>query len=458
MYRDKPLFRDTSNEIYLAQEYDHGTAGLPASLGVPIMSHSEEISRMEADLVRLDSHLKSPDTLNAWHRACARKILSILNQETTTSPIRHRIKRLAIIPINDGRSWTGAPGISPGGLNAIYFPTINGIAIPSSLGFHLVSRASVSDPERTELFRKFGVVDCTKNAVVEKIMLKHISVCGDKEYKGTVENILEELQCLFHLYPEPKALKGMIVIPLSTMKIFPADVASPLYFLSADENDTQNLLPPSFIYVDQPNRVANFMSDKLSDLEVFQANSEGYLWRDWLRIAAAASYHPPLCKTRSDTRELSDTLLAVLHHSPHKFIGMLKAHWTEYRTEIHQVLEDLKSLEVPCTFGKSESLFKCYLPTTDVMSKVRSLRAEDCIPVVELPQSWSEDTSHEWDFLGKIGVASSANLMFYITIHDYIIERLDDGSPNLADTDQILTTLFTALAGLVTANDYEDLR
>jgi hypothetical protein len=453
IHRGSPLFRDTSDRIYLAKEYDHSSKGLAAALGVPIMSYSEEISRIEADLVRSDSWLKSPATLNSWHRACARKILGILNQGHKTISIHHRIRRLAIIPIEDGRSWTCAPMVDPGKIYKIYFPYTDGIPVPSEFDLNMVQPAAISVPERKELFRNLGVQECSKDEVLSMIEEAHRFAYI---FGGRTENVLEELRYLFHFHPQPESLRSWMLIPLSTSKFRRVSEVRPLYFLSAKEYSAQKLLPKRFTKgVCELSEVADFVSEELSELEGSRANSQGCLWRDWLELATGASDHPVLLQHSGTYRQnISETILEILQHSPMSFVGMLKAHWNEYKKEFHLVLEQLQSLKVPCTFGSSHELQGCYLPATEIVLKIDSLRARSFIPVLQLSHPCNQETRHEWEFLGELGVKLTIDLGFYITIHQNELWRDQSWGADLESSKDILVAMYTGMAGLVTANDY----
>ncbi|KAJ4304776.1 hypothetical protein N0V90_000304 [Kalmusia sp. IMI 367209] len=136
VYRDNPIFKDLSDEIYLSQEYGYRQHNLLSDLGLKTINWNQILSRIEADLVSSDSRVKNYSKRDSWHVACSKMIVHAYR--SGDEALRQRIKRLAIIPINNGKSWTGAPGILPGRVDNIYFPTTEGIEIPRAIGLHMV--------------------------------------------------------------------------------------------------------------------------------------------------------------------------------------------------------------------------------------------------------------------------------------------------------------------------------
>ncbi|KAJ4360929.1 uncharacterized protein N0V89_001498 [Didymosphaeria variabile] len=446
-----PIFSDLSDEIYPAKEYKQASIGLLASLGVPLMQWSEALSRVEADIVSPVSRLKTRTADNAWQQACAQLLL----QGLKINSIQQRVKKLAIIPVNKGKSWTGAPGTGPGRLSKIYLPTTEGIDIPTSIGLHLVDITTALLPHRGELFRQLGVQDCPKDEVLSNIEAQH------KAHAKIfcVDDLLMEFRYLFHFHTHPALLKSWLRIAVGRTKAVKAMSSRPIYFLSANEYDTQSLLAGSFTEGGHQNEVANFVYEKLQKLERPYAYSQvhGHFWNDWLQLVTGALYHPPLLQPgNTSEHKISKTMLAVLEHCPHKFVGFLKAHWNEYKTEIHLVVEQLKLLEVPCTSGESIELRECYLPTTEIMSELQAfqpLGAGYNIPIVQLPEEWNQETRLQWEFLCEFGVRSKVDLDFYTTIHNYV--DWEEGSQH---PKEALIKLYTGVAGLATASDFDNLR
>ncbi|KAL1600687.1 hypothetical protein SLS60_007075 [Paraconiothyrium brasiliense] len=453
LHEGEPIFSDLPHEVYLAKEYSRALGGLPAILGVPAISWPEILSRIEADIVSPVSRLRTHAADDPWHHACAQLISNALKNSSSTTILR--FKKLAIIPVNKGKSWTGAPGVSPGGLNKIYFPTTEDIEIPTNIGLHLVDVAAASIPQRKELYRMLGVQECPTDEVLSKIQAKQTTLYS----MFSAEDLSTEIRYLFYFHPHPASLKSWLRIPVGESKAVVTN-CWPLYFLSTERYHTQNLLPTSYAENDQTNEVANFVYKGLFDLESLHAYSQvhDHLWRDWLQLVTGAVYYPVLLQPGGTSNpEISKTMLAVLEHSPEEFVGLLGFHWNEYKTEIHLVIEHLKSLEVPCMFPPSSENFnqlqECYLPTTDILSKLQSLEAEQCVPVVKLPEPWSQETRLQWEFLSELGVRSKADLDFYITIH--VHEDWFGGSEN---PEEALIELYTGLAGLATASDFDHLR
>ena len=461
VHNNKPIFSDHFNELYITPKYDDRYNKVLGGLGISLISFRDLLSRARVDL----TSVKTFNPADTWHQACA-ELISYMYRKTKIDEIRSQIRKLAIIPVNNGKSWTGAPGVSSGSPQTIYFPTTGSIEIPQGIGLHLVDAAAASIPQRKELFCLLGVLECPKSEVLNYIEKKHRHK-GKWGGENPISNYCASLRYMYWFHPEIESVKPWIKVLVNTNHF--ESTSEPLYFPSDEKYDTQKLLQndsQSSRYTD----VAYFIHSRLLETEDKDAycRRDGMSWTTWLQAVTGARHHPPLLhnpksrkKDSKNLPKLSKTMLAVLDNQPKKFVGLLRAHWNEYREDLPYVLEELKQLEVPCQSYYHESscqLQLCYSPTSSIMSELQNLEALSCVPILQLPGAKEVKDEHRWEFLSKLGVRTEPSLDLYLEIHKQFVEYSEDEWKERDDPAEILEYLYTAMAQLATSNDYERLR
>jgi hypothetical protein len=398
-HESQPLFRDLQEEVYLAPEYNSKHKAALRDLGMDIITWSMVVARVSADLARVDSYIKTrtPELYGPWHKACACLLLTALRESDQTT--RLRIKRLPIIPLSGGTSWTGAPGISSGGLREIYLPDTEGIAIPTDISLNLVEPNAATDDIRRELYRLMGVQDCSKESVLSQIERIQKSRPSSLEVES-------HSRYLFHFHPSPRLLTSWIYVSTTQWADRVHSDTTDLFFPSGREYDTQQLLPASYLAEDDG--VARLLDQSYAKLIPDNIRPQDLSWTQWLQKVTGARYHPAIAK-RDSTRALSKwilspVMLAVLEHRPKKFLGLLKAHWTEYKAYIPHVSAQLRKQKVPCTSGVSLALEDTYLPTVEIATRLCEYGIYEDFPLLDLTLTLDETNQHEWRFLEDVGV------------------------------------------------------
>lgn len=440
LHQGQPIFKDLPEEKYLAPEYDTAHETILDDLGATKINFDDMLRRLEADLLRPTSDLRTRVPSDSWHESCAALLLLSFSSQNHRS-VQQRMKRLAIIPLAGGRAWTGAPGISSGGLNEIYFPSTNGVPIPRDISLHLVESAAAAYPKRKDLFRKLGVKECAKEIVFLRIEATHRSPNISIEYKP-------HFRYLFHFHPQPASLREWIKIPTERGYLEPTSAL--MYFLSNREYDTQQLLPERFR--SSENDIATFVKQDLAELEPSQVRQQDRTWKEWLGLATGALYHPPLVQRAGlFGLEVSKVLSAVLEHNPRKFVGALKEHWEQYRIDAHRVRVQLGECDVPCEPAESFPLQSTYIPTAEIRSELQRLEVQDGFPLLRLPSPTENSNHQEWRFLEELGVRFRMDINFYKLILGHLMERSNT-------TMDRVKYVYGCVVRLTTVQDQEELR
>ncbi|KAF2463270.1 uncharacterized protein BDR25DRAFT_320119 [Lindgomyces ingoldianus] len=402
-HKDEPISPDLPEEQYLAPEYDSFKPVL-SDLGVLPLTSSETLGRLEADLLNLNSRTKYRQADDPWR---------LSNSE------KQRVMNMEIIPLNDGKSWTKANTIISND-TAIYFPYTKDVAIPSGLSLRLAERNAAENPKRAELFRCLGVKDCPPDVVLQEISDLHRN-----SKQVLLEDIPSHYRYLFRKHPSPHDLKFHLRVPVTPA--VHCSPQTPLYFKSSSEYHSQKLLPES--YITKFNEDAAFLDESIaSDLTMENFLSPtGLTWKGWIAQITGARYFPPLLQ-RPDKGKLSSTLLAVLKHSPHKFIGLLQAHWySEYRSSFAtpKAGSMLVALKVPCETGAMLPLNATCLPTPKLRAQAKLLGIEDSLHFLRMPEDLEDSNYENWSFLQKLGVCCTPGLRFYKAALARMVDRVD---------------------------------
>lgn len=441
IHRGLPILPDLQDEIYLAPGYTARHVSRLRELKAADISWDELVDRLQGDLLRPGSRLKTTLAADSWHEAFADLFLRIFETDVTTMVrTKQRIRKLGIIPLINGRQWTGAPGSSVGGSEKVYFSYTDQTPIPDLFNLRLLERSASQNLTRKAFYKALGVEECTRGTVFAKIQERH-------QTQPQACDTIDDFQYLYHQCYESDDLKSWIWAPLTTGTTIKA--ASKIFYLPTNgEFDMYQLLPSS-------NRC--YLSKKLYDIEPSDILVNKESWRDWLaRILSARSY-PLLIGGPLGERnvyELSSSLQAVLKHIPAKFLGTLRAHWRIYQTLVHLVEDDLRSRLVPCMSGTSALLELAYLPTIDIMNEISRLGIEvDTVQLLSVTEgTLDEATYRSWKFLEDFGVTSRPNLMFYKV-------AIESKAGQTVDVDiNVVADIYLQMVRMATIEDHDHLR
>jgi hypothetical protein len=408
LHHDAPIFDDLPNEKYLAPEY--GQSNVLEEFGVKILSWSDILERLEADLMSSHSKMRSIAPNDEWHASCAALLLQAF-KNASAKVAQPKIKQMAIIPLLSGQ-WTTLQAPTFGGPHPIYFPSTDGVPIPENLFLRLVEPGAASVPKRANLFRKLGVQNCAKEEIIRLINFHH------QKYTESASHSLvptSHFKYLFHFDTSPDLLRNWLLVPTEAGCLCKA--SKQLYFLSDEEYDTQQLLGSGC--ETKKNGPAAFVRRELVESESPHAHCQNLSWPEWLKRATGARYFPPLVEGPS-VPQLSPVMLAVLEQSCEKFVGLLQAHWiTEYESTISKlpwISSKLGKCRVPCESKATCQLRSTYLPSIEIKIKAKELCVEREFPILKLPVTLDRTNYRHWRFLEDLGVGHKLDLTFYMLV------------------------------------------
>ncbi|USP74759.1 hypothetical protein yc1106_02033 [Curvularia clavata] len=441
VHRGLPILPDLRDEIYLAPGYTTQHVSRLRELEVVDISGDELIDRLQGDLSRSGSRLKTTLATDPWHEAFASLFLQVLETEaTTTSRMKQRIRTLGIIPLLNGRQWTGAPGASMGGSQKVYFSYTDQTPIPDLFNLRLLDRSASQNMRRKAFYRALGVEECTRGTVFAKIRERH-------KTQPQACDTIADLQYLYHQSYELDDLKTWIWAPLTAGWTIQAATKT-FYSPTNGEFDMYHLVPSS-------NRC--YLSKALYDIVPPDVFVKKESWHKWLARILPAQSHPMLVGGPSfhkNGHELSQCLQHVLEHNPTKFLGTLRAHWPIYQSRAHLVEKDLRARRVPCMSGTSAPLELAYLPTMDIMNEISRLGIEvDAVNLLNVNErTLDEVTYRSWKFLEDFGVTSRPNLKFYEA-------AIESKAGRTANVDlNVIADIYLQMVRMTTIEDHRHLR
>jgi hypothetical protein len=441
LHDNHPILKDMPDEVYLAPEYGRfASTEILQDLGIGFLYWNDVLLRIRTDLTTPSSRIKSQRLDSTWFEAFA-GLCTLLLESPQMSDSKNLLKKQPLIPLSSPNQWTGAPGMGQGGLPNIYFPCTDTILIPKDIGLHLLNQDALAKPKVKRFFAALGVEDCPKEVVFANIQKAHSSKQEGYDFGS-------HLRYLFHNHDKPSDLRTWLLVPTD---IGPKDSGWRFYFSSDAPYDMENLLSREIRLRNNIKR--GVISAAVLDLEPADTSVKGRTWKTWLREATGALYHPALVRKIHSEITLSRDLSHVLKFNPEKFLGTLKAHWSEYQRDVSRVKSTLMECAVLCRSAHNVPLCETYLPTLELMGRLQELSvSDDSVPVLYLPDGDLDDDLHrEWRFLEDFGVRSRPDLRFYKSVL-LMLSSMKEISTRQA------RVLYVSMAQLATVGDHRELR
>ncbi|OCL08177.1 hypothetical protein AOQ84DRAFT_407370 [Glonium stellatum] len=417
IYDEKPIFEDlpVKQDQYLAPQYMEEHEKAIKELGVRQISGSDILKRLEADLSRPNSRMKSLPPGDQWQISAANLLLQTFNN--SNGAVQENMKRMAFIPqrsIFGGPTWTKAP-IGWLSDEHKYFPSTNGIPVPEIFSLYVLETQAASVPERAALFRKLGVRDSPKEKVIQAIINYHRNLSVNLTDLSNSVVSESHYEYLFHFHENPELLRDHLYFPTEAGYLRPA--SDHFYFLSDGEYDTQKLLGEGC--EKERNGPVAFISKTLFDFVSPTIRSQGLSWVEWLAKASGARYFPPLIDS-AQASTLSRVMVTVLDKNPEKRVEVLHAHWdAEYKFTILKqpwVSSIIKEYEVLCESNRKMPLKSTYLLAGDIRAEFERLGIGHWFPVLKLPVALNMREASHWQFLEHLGVRYRVSLEFYLSL------------------------------------------
>ncbi|RYP52662.1 hypothetical protein DL768_002218 [Monosporascus sp. mg162] len=410
-----PLFDGFPGQraCYLSPSYEGGELDILKDVGLYYMAQDELHDRVEYNLSRRTSRMRSPETDDDWHEWAAR-CLNISFEQGWNNRISE-VKEFKLIPLTNGQ-WASA-NKSP-----VYFPTTeNGLPIPGDLGLALVDPQAAGLENLRQLFTSLGAKYAPVDDVRNRVLWK---------YKTTdlveldLETSLAHLRFLY-LTHEKNHESGTWSTELGLCDTDGVmhSTAHHFYMVNKKRYGLWGLVSGMQNYFRFDD--VHFVNEGYFINPPEKPEQRSLTWKMWFNKFLGVHTYPRLVHTDHD--ELSKECRFIAQYLPGELLGFLSDVWNDQGAAVEykpNLIEELKEFKVPCRRQQAMNLSGTYLPLRTLLEKSdRFMRHNEAFPFLCLQENLhSAHLVAKWDFLTILGVRKDANLQFYLDILRYIHE------------------------------------
>ena len=397
-----PLLPDLEGaEIYLSPKYTEADFQILKRLGTKTLQWGKFVDRLDADLrIPGGSKWRILETNADWRtRIC--KLLSRAFIKNYPSR-QQRLRRLAFIPLRDGR-W-----VSSASVTEIYFPKTAGIPVPADLGLDLVCPVAAEHASWLDLLSKLGVMSCPQDSVITSIHERYNATNLDN-FK--LFDAVAHIRYLYWFLPKDhSSLAPQVRIANQHGSLLRKDQY--LYF--PDEGDDYS---PSKLFKQDaqlPGHPVHYLHKNYLKAVGPEIIHHGRQWMEWLEEVVGVRRRPEL-RAKKHNR-LSKEFQYIVDHRSNRLLGTLKRGWAYYRPQIDDFAEgELLSSAVLLENGCRLPLLRTFLPLPKLKQIAAELRIADEYPFIAISELLRDEEISEWMFVKDLQVGIEDNLDFYLS-------------------------------------------
>ena len=406
----RPLFGHSDD--FVSKSYHKSVRHHLVQLGVK----TPDVGWLKRQLRLLGDRLHDSSHNDLWQEDLAEAVLD----KSGISDIVSVFDGIRIIPMQDG-SWQCAP--SPNALtDAIYFPTVDDVQVPSGIDIDVVSMEAVASPSRKRLFKLLGVKECEIEDIVEKIRCFHQDLKAQKKILGRLEvgTLKDHVRYLYDVRNmvdnwDSLHLEQDILFWSAECRIYKGDR---LYLADLSELQT----------VDRGYQLKSLFKDYTRVRYLHQTyldqfrGKERQGFRDWLSRVFGIESIPRL--RDSETGSLHSDFRWLLQDRSDQALDILRLHWSEYKqivdpkdieaTEaIEEINKEIKKTKVRCqasTFSETRELRTAFAPSNIIIEEITKITGSANCALLALPSGHVDS----WKFLKHFGVGFDRSLKFYL--------------------------------------------
>ncbi|KAK3315550.1 hypothetical protein B0H66DRAFT_628718 [Apodospora peruviana] len=412
-FRDQhgdPLLDDIASQpLYVSKCYELKDVEILRTYGLQDIKFSEIIARVEADLKRIPSKMKSPETDSNWHMRVANRLIHTFSENHASN--RQYVRELNILPLSDGR-WIRSP--------------------PVTL-------------TRRRLFAAIGVQSLTSSQVRSLVLRKY-----DDQRPIPLLASTSYLRFLYLTHPKNHSSTNYSSVSVCDSKMVVGlvpqreDVYLP---------DTTAYGPSSLGLSFVPFIHENYLNGPPE-----RPTADSALWEDWLYRYIGLRRHLRLVS--KDGSSISKECLFVAKNLPSKFLGLLKSLWPLEGSKVasnDSLCRSLSACEVMCEGSKMMKLQSTFLPIPGLRQlRSRFMENAESFPFLKLEPPLTEANASRWDFLDPLGVGRKDDLSFYLAILRWIKSENGGCAYRIQRSSRILDIYVNIHAKCVSSNTRED--
>lgn len=422
----EPLFTDLSEEIYLGPRYTFSDFQLLKGLGTRRISIRDVLDRVEGDLKKPNSKMKTIASEDNWHSRVADLLLNHLERNS-------RVKTLHLVPLADG-SWVSAASITP--FAPVYFHISGHSEIPTDLGYQLVDSDTIKNDARKKLFARLGVTYCDPKSVISAIHSKHFSA-----NKFSVGQTIPHLRFLFFNLPADSRLDRDFYLVAEEVGLVNLRSRGAYFPGSHNAYDAKSVFHPQDSTLSR--HPAKFIHPLYLEAVPNSTRSHGISLSDWLEEFGGVKQFPRLF---GDWGGPSGELDFVLNHRSDILLGLLQKHWSHYASTITASADKrIKTSEVPSQGDAMVQLEGSYMPLPQLIKIAESCGVFKACFFVRAPSTLQDEDEESWGFLSRFGVRFVDDAEFYMKLLDSIKAANEDEDEYNPETKEAIFRVYDSI-------------
>ena len=405
-YKDEPLLQDLTQgkTAYISERYDQ-TLDLPIlrKLGtLELCLAPDFIDRLSQDMDREDdSYWRSREFSSPWRTTMSNLLLKSIEDPTQKS----MLQRMEMVPLQTSK-WVRSLHAS------LFFPTCDGIDIPSDLNLSLVDEKVRENTTLEALLRGLGVSNCRPEQIIP--LIEQSYAFGTKLF---VQTMVHHMKFLFwHNVKVPTT--GYKIYLSCNQKgegFFWGDVATGSWVYSPEVDHPYSMF--GLLRSKIPSELENKI--RFPRIEYFEALGQlglrnGISGWDWLMSRAGIMITPRL--RHRDELKMSAELLYICRKLPKYLLGVLRNDWTNYNKSSTWD-KVIRSTKVPIMDAQEErELETTFLPLPSLRKIAAELDLSQELGFLAELDHMTEVESVNWSFLERFGVGIKDDLGFWLAL------------------------------------------
>ena len=356
-----PLFDDSNLEWVVSDRYERKDLDILESYDLNYVNWAMVWQWLEKDLAREgdQSRWRSSDSPDPWRTRASAMLCRLVDENAEY--VKKVLQGIKLIPLQNG-IWVAAK-------RPVYFPHIDGVAIPSDLGLQLISE-DVTNAQNKQLLKKLGAKTASVDGVRRKILDKYSTASAPSPSAVTLEVSKQHLAFLYLTHnvrgkddggPSEYELwiyndAGRFCSPLQT-----------LVYIGDDEPYGPRELfrktdPGSAPGDGAPGHYEHFVNRAYFEDVPTKPPGQRLGWREWFYEALAVTKH--LWITDKSAQYLQE-------YRPEKFLKALQMHPKNNKRNLSDsCIQVFKEAEILCRGNRRYRLKDAYLPTKDLERRV----------------------------------------------------------------------------------------
>ena len=429
----KPLFRDTTDEVYLSAKYEWSDFQLLSdALAVQELGFWDISSRINQDLSVSSSRWKSSTTSDDWITRSSSMLMRPFNIHGSKLEA-DAVREMPLIRLHDGSWVSGSSGL-------IFHPVSDGVLVPTDLDLQVVDPQALKNSARKALFTQIGMRTCVTKDVVALIIKKYNTWSN-----ASVQCSVSHIRYLYWHLPKnerdlPKTiyLKDQDSRPVYSSFVTHGReiIVDDLYFETDERYEAKQLMKQekSGSKTVFPGFSLHYINSAYMDALSSDTRRYDISWEGWLEYSAGVRRIPRLVRSSTPT-VLSDLFLYIIRWRKEDLVGTLKAHWASYNVLMTApVIRALREAVVPCKEGIDAPLRITYLPLPKLMKTCKKLEVEHKLPFLKLPVEVDGEIREHWKFLEIFDVGYETSARFYLDVLHHFVrthQSLSETSSNV---------------------------